>query len=177
MRACACRAAITNMRGVKRFLARGRLEPPHSVPDAATAAAWLKVPLPAPRPLLLQFPGPTISSPGQTHNTKPNICTCTAREPISVLLKAQLTGWHVQCDRWRRGWSCRGSSGRASRGCGGASTSAASASWPCASPSMTPSPPPCPTASWAATSPATSSRRAPARPPQPFAGQVSCLWQ
>ena len=48
MRACACRAAITNMRGVKRFLARGRLEPPHSVPDAATAAAWLKVPLPAP---------------------------------------------------------------------------------------------------------------------------------
>ena len=34
------------MRGVKRFLARGRLEPPHSVPDAATAAAWLKVPPP-----------------------------------------------------------------------------------------------------------------------------------
>lgn len=48
MQVCACRAAITNMRGVKRFLARGRLEPPHSVPNAATAAAWLKVPVAAP---------------------------------------------------------------------------------------------------------------------------------
>ena len=39
----ACRAAITNMRGVKRFLARGRLEGPHTPPDASTAATWLKV--------------------------------------------------------------------------------------------------------------------------------------
>ena len=37
------RAAITNMRGVKRFLARGRLEAPYSAPDASTAATWLKV--------------------------------------------------------------------------------------------------------------------------------------
>ena len=37
-----CRAAITNMRGVKRFLARGRLEGPHTPPDASTAATWLK---------------------------------------------------------------------------------------------------------------------------------------
>lgn len=37
------RAAITNMRGVKRFLARGRLEGPHTPPDASTAATWLKV--------------------------------------------------------------------------------------------------------------------------------------
>ena len=44
MNECAglCRAAITNMRGVKRFLARGRLEGPHSPPDASTAATWLK---------------------------------------------------------------------------------------------------------------------------------------
>ena len=83
----ACRAAITNMRGVKRFLARGRLEPPHSVPDAATAAAWLKVHLPAPGRFSCRHQGPSHHHVAKDTLTRTLLAPALLENPSMCLSK------------------------------------------------------------------------------------------